>query len=127
MERRSGRRIQVCIADYDETTYNFLHIGTEWTHGFWQMVNHAIAQRLRHEGFFVRFVTLDLNDYMEWLARESLHDSSTARERFAPSVAGREMGIVPTAPTCEYSALGEHRAESTPNCSQQSKNPNKQH
>src|SRR5260370_36990202 len=27
IERRSGRRIQVCITDYDETTYNFFHTG----------------------------------------------------------------------------------------------------
>jgi hypothetical protein len=98
IEKQSGRRIQACITDYDETTYNFLHIGTEWTHGFWRMVNEATAHRLRHEGFSVRFVGLDLNDYMEWLARENLQDSSAARERFAAAVADWEMGLSPTAP-----------------------------
>jgi len=99
IEKRSGQRIQVCITDYDETTYNFLHIGTEWTHGFWRKVNGATARRLRHEGFSVRFVSLDLNDYMEWLARENLQESSTAREQFAAAIADWEMGITPTART----------------------------
>ena len=99
IEKQSGRRIQVCITDYDETTYKFLNIRTEWTHSFWRKVNDATARRLRHEGFFVRFVSLDLNDYMEWLARENLQDSSRARERFAAAVADWEMGITPTPPT----------------------------
>jgi hypothetical protein len=99
IEKRSGRRVQVCITDYDETTYKFLNIGTEWTHSFWRKVNEATARRLRHEGFLVRFVSLDLNDYMEWLARENLHESSEARERFAAAIADWEMGITPTAPT----------------------------
>src|SRR5215470_8919617 len=29
LEKQSGKRVQVCIADYDEITYNFLHLGTE--------------------------------------------------------------------------------------------------
>jgi len=98
IEKESGRRIQVCMTDYDETTYNFLHIGTGWTHSFWRKVNEATARRLRHEGFLVRFVSLDLNDYMEWLARENLNDCSTAREKFAAAVADWEMGITTTAP-----------------------------
>ncbi|HVI82616.1 MAG TPA: hypothetical protein VM717_07705 [Chthoniobacterales bacterium] len=98
IEKESGRRIQVCITDYDETTYKFLNMRTEWTHGFWCKVNLATARRLRHEGLAVRFVSLDLNDYMEWLARENLNDCSTAREKFAAAVADWEMGITPTAP-----------------------------
>jgi hypothetical protein len=98
IEKQSGRRIQACITDYDETTYKFLDIRTEWTHGFWRKVNEATARRLRHEGFAVRFVNLDLNDYMEWLVRENLQDSSRVRERFAAAVADWEMGITPTAP-----------------------------
>jgi hypothetical protein len=38
-------------------------------------------------------VNLDLDDYMAWLARENLHDSSTARAKFAAAIADREMGI----------------------------------
>jgi hypothetical protein len=57
------------------------------------MVNDATARNLREEGFLVRFVDLDLDDYMKWLARENLHDSSTARAKFAAAIADREMGI----------------------------------
>jgi hypothetical protein len=93
IENQTGKRVQVCIADYDETTYNFLHLGTGWAHSFWQMVNDATARKLRDEGFLVRIVNLDLDDYMEWLAQENLHDSSAARARFAAAIADREMGI----------------------------------
>jgi hypothetical protein len=93
LEKQSGKRVQVCIADYDETTYNFLRLGTGCAHSFWRMVNDATGRKLREEGFLVRFVTLDLDDYMEWLAREDFHDSSTARARFAATIADREMGI----------------------------------
>jgi hypothetical protein len=93
VEKQSGKRVQVCISVYDETTYNFLHLGTEWTHGFWQKVNHATARKLCEQGFFVRFVNLDLDVYMAWLARENLRDSSGARARFAAAIADREMGI----------------------------------
>jgi hypothetical protein len=93
IEMQSGKRVQVCIADYDETTHNFLHLGTGWAHSFWRMVNHATARKLRAEGFLVRFVNLDLDDYMKWLAQENLHDSSTARAKFAAAIADREMGI----------------------------------
>jgi len=98
IQERSGRRVQICIPDYDETTYKFLDIRNQWTHGFWRKVNEATARRLRHEGFLVRFVSLDLNDYMEWLARENLQDSSRAQERFAAAIADWEMGITTTAP-----------------------------
>ncbi len=108
IEQRSGRRIQVCITYYDETTYNFLHLGAERTHDFWRMVNQATARRLREEGFVVRFVSLDLDDYMEWLARENLHDCSTAREQFAAAVADWEMGITPTAPARGLESKARH-------------------
>lgn len=104
IEKQSGKRVQVCIADYDETTYNFLHLGAEWTHGFWRMVNHATARKLREVGFHVRFVSLDLDEYMAWLARENLHDSSTARSLFAAAKADLEMEIksaVPAVPISE--------------------------
>ena len=106
-EKRFGRRVQVCITDYDETTYNFLHIGTEWTHGFWRNVNHATACRLRREGFLVRFVNLDLNGYMEWLARENLNDCSPAREQFAAAMADWEEGITSIAPLRRLEASAE--------------------
>ena len=99
IEKQSGKRVQVCISDYDKTTYNFLHLGAEWTHGFWRMVNHATARKLREQGFLVRFVSLDLDDYMAWLARKNLHDSSTARAQFAVAIADWEMGIKSVVPT----------------------------
>ena len=104
IEKQSGKRVQVCIADYDEITYNFLHLGTERTHGFWRMINHATARKLREVGFPVRFVSLDLDEYMAWLARENLHDSSTARSLFAAAKADLEMEIksaVPAVPISE--------------------------
>ncbi len=103
IEKQSGKRVQVCITDYDETTYNFLHLGEGWTHGFWRMVNHATARKLREQGFLVRFVSLDLDDYMAWLARKNLHDSSTARAQFAAAIADREMGIKSEVPDEWYS------------------------
>jgi len=55
------------------------------------MLNQAAARRLREEDFLVRFVSLDLDDYMEWLAGQNLHDSSASRERFAAAIADWEM------------------------------------
>jgi hypothetical protein len=98
IQGQTGRRVQICIPDYDETTYKFLNIRSEWTHSFWRKVCDATARRVRHEGFLVRFVNLDLSDYMEWLARENLTDCSTAREKFVACVADWEMGITATAP-----------------------------
>jgi uncharacterized protein YlaI len=107
IEKQSGKRVQVCITDYDETTYNFLHLGEGWTHGFWRMVNHATARKLGEQGFLVRFVSLDLDDYMAWLARENLHDSSTARAQFAVAIADWEMGIKSVVPTPGSEPRGE--------------------
>jgi hypothetical protein len=107
IEKQSGKRVQVCIADYDETTYNFLHLGTGWTHGFWRMVNHATARKLREQGFLVRFVSLYLDDYMAWLARENLHDSSTARAQFAAAKADSEMGLKSAVPVPISEPRGE--------------------
>jgi hypothetical protein len=110
IEKQSGKRLQVCIADYDETTYNFLHLGTGWAHSFWRMVNHATARKLRDEGFRVRFVSLDLDDYMAWLAQENLHDSSTARAKFAAAIADRQMGIKSEVRDEWYSEEASHEA-----------------
>jgi hypothetical protein len=107
IEKQLGKRVQVCIADYDETTYNFLHLGAEWTHDFWRMVNYATARKLREVGFLVRFVSLDLDDYMPWLARENLHDSSTARAQFAAAKADWEMGIKSAVPVPISEPRGE--------------------
>jgi hypothetical protein len=107
IEKQSGKRVQVCIADYDEIAYNFLHLGTERTHGFWRMINHATARKLREVGFLVRFVSLDLDEYMAWLARENLHDSSTARAQFAAAKADREMGVKSAVPVPISEPRGE--------------------
>jgi hypothetical protein len=107
LEKQSGKRVQVCIADYDEITYNFLHLGTERTHGFWRMINHATARKLREVGFHVRFVSLDLDEYMAWLARENLHDSSTAQAQFAAAKADREMGVKSAVPVPISEPRGE--------------------
>ena len=113
IEKQSGKRVQVCIADYDEITYNFLHLGTGWTHGFWRMVNDATARKLREQGFLVRFVSLDLDDYMAWLVRKHLHDSSTAREQFAAAIADSEMGLKSAVPAPGSEPSGESKNNCT--------------
>jgi hypothetical protein len=71
------------------------------------MINHATARKLREVGFHVRFVSLDLDEYMAWLARENLHDSSTARAQFAAAKADREMGVKSAVPVPISEPRGE--------------------
>ena len=40
-----------------------------------------------------------MDEYMAWLARKNLHDSSTARAQFAVAIADWEMGIKSVVPT----------------------------
>ena len=71
------------------------------------MVNDATARKLREQGFLVRFVSLDLDEYMAWLARKHLHDSSTAREQFAATIADSEMGLKSAVPAPGSEPSGE--------------------
>lgn len=67
----------------DQETKDFLRPGDKaWSLEFHTMVNRAIAREFRRRNAKVEFVTVELNEFFEWMVREKKENSPATRAEF---------------------------------------------
>jgi hypothetical protein len=67
----------------DQATKDFLRPGdSAWSNEFHQMVNRAIARELRKRGALVSFVTIELDEFFNWLVAAHKENTPATRAEF---------------------------------------------
>lgn len=66
----------------DEQTYDFLLPTSDWTFNRWSDVNNEVARQLQGKGYKVQRVTIELQEYINFLATHQLKNSTANREQF---------------------------------------------
>lgn len=67
----------------DQSTKDFLRPDDKaWPNEFHGMVNRAIRRELEKRGACVQFVTIELNEFFDWLVAEKKENSPATRAEF---------------------------------------------